>query len=280
MRKLYNSFPSDKKPQWITEEDINHFEAEMLKDNNINIDLENNSAEYEYSYKQGDIVHINSMDFVVRSVDGDNVVIADVNYPLMVQSFSKNDFEDKLALSTSNDFLKQVKKSEDEVVESESVDNLSTVEPTEEKAEIVSDTVVTSEKYNFDYSTVSIPTNKKEKYLNNINAIKKLKELEKENRLATPEEQETLGKYVGWGGLSEAFDKNNSSWTNEYNELSSLLSPDEYSSARESTLSAFYTPTTVTKAIYKVLDRMGFKMVTFLNLLVVLVTSLVCYLQK
>lgn len=258
MRKLYNSFPSDKKPQWITEEDINHFEAEMLKDNNINIDLENNSVEYEYSYKQGDIVHINSMDFVVRSVDGDNVVIADVNYPLMVQSFSKNDFDDKLALSTSNDFLKQVKK-EDEVVESESVDNLSTVEPTEEKAEIVSDTVVTSEKYNFDYSTVSIPTNKKEKYLNNINAIKKLKELEKENRLATPEEQETLGKYVGWGGLSEAFDKNNSSWTNEYNELSSLLSPDEYSSARESTLSAFYTPTTVTKAIYKVLDRMGFK---------------------
>lgn len=259
MRKLYNSFPSDKKPQWITEEDINHFEAEMLKDNNINIDLENNSAEYEYSYKQGDIVHINSMDFVVRSVDGDNVVIADVNYPLMVQSFSKNDFDDKLALSTSNDFLKQVKKSEDEVVESESVDNLSTVEPTEEKAEIVSDTVVTSEKYNFDYSTVSIPTGKKEKYLNNINAIKKLKQLEKENRLATPEEQETLGKYVGWGGLSEVFDKNNSSWINEYNELSSLLSPDEYSSARESTLSAFYTPTTVTKAIYKVLDRMGFK---------------------
>lgn len=245
MRKLYNSFPSDKKPQWITEEDINHFEAEMLKDNNINIDLENNSAEYEYSYKQGDIVHINSMDFVVRSVDGDNVVIADVNYPLMVQSFSKNDFEDKLALSTSNDFLKQVKKSEDEVVESESVDNLSTV--------------VTSEKYNFDYSTVSIPTGKKEKYLNNINAIKKLKQLEKENRLATPEEQEILGKYVGWGGLSEVFDKNNSSWTNEYNELSSLLSSDEYSSARESTLSAFYTPSTVTKAIYKVLERMGFK---------------------
>ena len=263
MRKLYNSFPSDKKPQWITEEDINHFEAEMLKDNNINIDLENNSVEYEYSYKQGDIVHINSMDFVVRSVDGDNVVIADVNYPLMVQSFSKNDFDDKLALSTSNDFLKQVKKSEDEVVESESVDNLSNIttsEPTEDKAETdIKTKVVTSEKYNFDYSTVSIPTGKKEKYLNNINAIKKLKELEKENRLATPEEQETLGKYVGWGGLSEVFDKNNSSWTNEYNELSSLLSSDEYSSARESTLSAFYTPTTVTKAIYKVLDRMGFK---------------------
>ena len=316
MRKLYNSFPSDKKPQWITEEDINHFEVEMLNDNNINIDLEdyvgkeitiderlftieniknnkvelrditnptsvpifrfestefikhildNNSVEYEYSYKQGDIVHINSMDFVVRSVDGDNVVIADVNYPLMVQSFSKNDFEDKLALSASNDFLKQVKKSEDEVVESESVDNLSNIttsKPTEDKAEIVSDIktkVVTSEKYNFDYSTVSIPTGKKEKYLNNINAIKKLKELEKENRLATPTEQETLGKYVGWGGLSEAFDKNNLSWTNEYNELSSLLSSDEYSSARESTLSAFYTPTTVTKAIYKVLDKMGFK---------------------
>ena len=312
MRKLYNSFPSDKKPQWITEEDINHFEAEMLNDNNINIDLDdyvgkeitiderlftieniknnkvelrditnpnsipifrfestefiknildNNSSEYKYSYKQGDVVHINSMDFVVRSVNDDSVVIADVNYPLMVQSFSKNDFEDKLALSTSNDFLKQVKDNlDDEVVES--VDKLSTVEPTEANTENVSDIkakVVTSEKYNFDYSTVSIPTGKKEKYLNNINAIKKLKELDKENRLATPEEQEILSKYVGWGGLSEAFDKNNSSWTNEYNELTSLLSPDEYSSARESTLSAFYTPTTVTKAIYKVLDRMGFK---------------------
>lgn len=224
--------------------------------------LDNNSAEYEYSYKQGDIVHINSMDFVVRSVNDDSVVIADVNYPLMVQSFSKSDFEDKLSLSTSNDFLKQVKNSEDEVVESESVDNLSTVEPTEEKTENNSDSrtkVVTSEKYNFDYSTVSIPTGKKEKYLNNINAIKKLKELDKGNRLATPEEQEILGKYVGWGGLSEAFDNNNLSWTNEYNELSSLLSPDEYSSARESTLSAFYTPSTVTKAIYKVLDKMGFK---------------------
>ena len=96
MRKLYNSFPSDKKPQWITEEDINHFEAEMLKDNNINIDLENNSAEYEYSYKQGDIVHINSMDFVVRSVDGDNVVITGEgpvsvigNYQAEVNAYTK-----------------------------------------------------------------------------------------------------------------------------------------------------------------------------------------------
>nr|WP_252191312.1 MULTISPECIES: N-6 DNA methylase [Clostridia] len=90
-------------------------------------------------------------------------------------------------------------------------------------------------------------------------AIQLLKKCQEENRFATPEEQIILSKYVGWGGLSEAFDENNSAWATEYLELSSVLTPEEYASARESTLTAFYTPPEVITAIYKAMEQMGFK---------------------
>ncbi len=98
----------------------------------------------------------------------------------------------------------------------------------------------------------------KEKFRNNISAIRLLHDLQIENRLATPEEQETLAKYVGWGGLSMAFDSNNAAWANEYKELKSALSDEEYHAAMESTLTAFYTPPIVIKAMYEALDRLGF----------------------
>ena len=100
---------------------------------------------------------------------------------------------------------------------------------------------------------------KKERFRRNIMAIQLLKKCQEENRFATPEEQIILSKYVGWGGLSEAFDENNSAWATEYLELSSVLTPEEYASARESTLTAFYTPPEVITAIYKVMEQMGFK---------------------
>ena len=90
---------------------------------------------------------------------------------------------------------------------------------------------------------------KKERFRRNIMAIQLLKKCQEENRFATPEEQIVLSKYVGWGGLSEAFDENNSAWATEYLELSSVLTPEEYASARESTLTAFYTPPEVITAI-------------------------------
>ena len=86
-----------------------------------------------------------------------------------------------------------------------------------------------------------------------------LKECEFENRFATPEEQLALSKYVGWGGLPEAFDENNSAWADEFVELYTMLSPEEYASARESTLTAFYTPPEVINAIYKAMEQMGFR---------------------
>ena len=100
---------------------------------------------------------------------------------------------------------------------------------------------------------------KKERFRRNIMAIQLLKKCQEENRFATPEEQIVLSKYVGWGGLSEAFDENNSAWATEYLELSSVLTPEEYASARESTLTAFYTPPEVITTIYKAMEQMGFK---------------------
>ena len=98
----------------------------------------------------------------------------------------------------------------------------------------------------------------KEKFRNNMAAINLLHELEIENRLATPEEQEVLSQYVGWGGLSMAFDEHNAAWAEEFKELYASLSLEEYRAAMESTLTAFYTPPVVIKAMYDALDRLGF----------------------
>ena len=83
--------------------------------------------------------------------------------------------------------------------------------------------------------------NAKEKFRRNVEAIRTLEKIESENRIATPEEQQILSQYVGWGGLSDVFDESKSAWAGEYRELKELLSPQEYASARESTLNAHYT---------------------------------------
>ena len=99
----------------------------------------------------------------------------------------------------------------------------------------------------------------KAKYKANMEAIHLLQTLEKEERLATPEEQESLSRYVGWGGIPQAFEENNSSWANEYLELKNTLSPEEYIAARASTLNAFYTSPTVIRSMYEALENMGLK---------------------
>ncbi len=117
-----------------------------------------------------------------------------------------------------------------------------------------------AERHTFNLKENEVETvGKKERFRRNIMAIQLLKKCQEENRFATPEEQIILSKYVGWGGLSEAFDENNSAWATEYLELSSVLTPEEYASARESTLTAFYTPPEVITAIYKAMEQMGFK---------------------
>ncbi|NBK92913.1 DUF3849 domain-containing protein [bacterium 1XD21-13] len=98
----------------------------------------------------------------------------------------------------------------------------------------------------------------KEKFRQNVEAIRTLEKIEGERRTATPEEQEVLAKYVGWGGLADAFDSSKANWANEYQELKSLLSPEEYASARESTLNAHYTSPVIIQAIYDAVGKMGF----------------------
>ena len=99
----------------------------------------------------------------------------------------------------------------------------------------------------------------KEKFRWNVEAIQTLQKIEAEERMATAEEQETLARYVGWGGLADAFDETKSAWANEYQELKSLLSDEEYVSARESTLNAYYTSPTIIRGIYHTLEKMGFQ---------------------
>ena len=99
----------------------------------------------------------------------------------------------------------------------------------------------------------------KQKFARNIEAIRTLQTLENENRNATPEEQEILSQYVGWGGLADAFDPDKDSWAREYKELKGLLSEDEYAAARASTLNAHYTSPTVIRAIYDTVEQMGFR---------------------
>lgn len=183
----------------------------------------------------------------------------------------------------ANDYLEQVKKSVSEKEAAEwlyverTKQNTSIEQPTPEKDESLTPAfsqpkrsrvqtfdlhpeIPLSERHTFDLASHEVPeAGKKERFRRNMEAIRVLKECEFDNRFATPEEQEILSQYVGWGGIPEAFDENNSSWADEFIELYTALSPDEYESARASTLTAFYTPPVVISSIYKAMEQMGFK---------------------
>ena len=117
-----------------------------------------------------------------------------------------------------------------------------------------------SERHNFDLANNEIEeVNKKERFHRNYAAITVLKRCQEENRFATPDEQKILSRYVGWGGIPEAFDERAGAWHTEYAMLKNILTPEEYDSARESTLTAFYTPPTVIKAVYKAMEQLGFR---------------------
>ena len=117
-----------------------------------------------------------------------------------------------------------------------------------------------SERNTFDLASHEVEeVNKKERFHRNYAAIKVLKNCQRENRFATPDEQIILSRYVGWGGIPEVFDERADSWRTEYAMLSSVLTPDEYESAKDSVLTAFYTPPVVIQGIYKAMEQMGFR---------------------
>lgn len=117
-----------------------------------------------------------------------------------------------------------------------------------------------ADRHTFDLASHEVEeVNKKERFHRNYAAITVLKRCQEENRFATPDEQIILSKYVGWGGIPEAFDERAGSWQTEFGMLKNILTPEEYASARESTLTAFYTPPTVINAVYKVMEQLGFR---------------------
>ncbi|MGE9906453.1 N-6 DNA methylase [Lachnospiraceae bacterium SGI.231] len=230
--------PTEKEPE----------EAEQLQD-------------VQYEYHLGDKVYIGASEYEILSVDDERVMLYDYDMPLFNKEFSRTEFDRKVRENPINEHL---------IVKEEPAEERNDKEPEpvvpawEQKKKVkgfdLHPDVPMADRHTFNLRENEVETvGKKERFRRNIMAIQLLKKCQEENRFATPEEQIILSKYVGWGGLSEAFDEHNSAWATEYLELSSVLTPEEYASARESTLTAFYTPPEVITAIYKAMEQMGFK---------------------
>ena len=219
------------------------------------------SQDVKYEYHLGDKVYIGASEYEILSVDDERVILYDYDMPLFNKEFSRTEFDRKVRENPINEHL---------IVKEEPAEERNDKEPEpvvpawEQKKKVkgfdLHPDVPMADRHTFNLRENEVETvGKKERFRRNIMAIQLLKKCQEENRFATPEEQIILSKYVGWGGLSEAFDENNSAWATEYLELSSVLTPEEYASARESTLTAFYTPPEVITAIYKAMEQMGFK---------------------
>ena len=215
----------------------------------------------QYEYHLGDKVYIGASEYEILSVDGERVMLYDYDVPLFNKEFSRTEFDRKVRENPMNEHL---------IVKEEPAEERNEKEPEplvpawEQKKKVkgfdLHPDVPMADRHTFNLRENEVETvGKKERFRRNTMAIQLFKKCQEENRFATPEEQIILSKYVGWGGLSEAFDENNSAWATEYLELSSVLTPEEYASARESTLTAFYTPPEVITAIYKAMEQMGFK---------------------
>ena len=230
--------PTEKEPE----------EAEQLQD-------------VQYEYHLGDKVYIGASEYEILSVDDERVMLYDYDVPLFNKEFSRTEFDRKVRENPMNEHLIVKEEPAEERNEKESEP---LVPAWEQKKKVkgfdLHPDVPMADRHTFNLRENEVETvGKKERFRRNIMAIQLLKKCQEENRFATPEEQIILSKYVGWGGLSEAFDENNSAWATEYLELSSVLTPEKYASARESTLTAFYTPPEVITAIYKAMEQMGFK---------------------
>ena len=275
MDRYLNPKEKEHYPQWLESQEERRAKIEETKRNReilSNAPPEQELAEKEpeeaeisqdvkYEYHLGDKVYIGASEYEILSVDDERVMLYDYDMPLFNKEFSRTEFDRKVRENPMNEHL---------IVKEEPAEERNEKEPEpvvpawEKKKKVkgfdLHPDVSMAERHTFNLRENEVETvGKKERFRRNIMAIQLLKKCQEENRFATPEEQIILSKYVGWGGLSEAFDENNSAWATEYLELSSVLTPEEYASARESTLTAFYTPPEVITAIYKAMEQMGFK---------------------
>ena len=284
--RYLNSKELEDYPKWLDEKDQ---EREFIEaSNNLaqKIIVEPTEEKYDYQYHLGNKVYIGADEYEILSIGISNVVLYDFRYPLFNREMSKEEFDRKVQENPANDHLKvkvsDIKDNTNE--EPSSIDENVKEEislPIEEEPEVQEENIVpvfekkksnkiksfdihpeipTSDRNQFKITNDNLGEGSaREKFNNNVEAIRVLKKCEEENRFATPKEQEILSKYVGWGGLPQAFDEKDSSWSNEYSILKNLLDEKEYSQARESTLTAFYTPPVVIRSMYKALENMGLK---------------------
>lgn len=277
MDRYLNPKEKERYPQWLESQEEHRAKIEETKRNreilsNAPPEQEVEPTEKEpeeaeqlqdvqYEYHLGDKVYIGASEYEILSVDDERVMLYDYDMPLFNKEFSRTEFDRKVRENPMNEHL---------IVKEEPAEERNEKEPEplvpawEQKKKVkgfdLHPDVPMADRHTFNLRENEVETvGKKERFRRNIMAIQLLKKCQEENRFATPEEQIILSKYVGWGGLSEAFDENNSAWATEYLELSSVLTPEEYASARESTLTAFYTPSEVITAIYKAMEQMGFK---------------------
>ena len=277
MDRYLNPKEKERYPQWLESQEERRAKIEETKRNreilsNAPPEQEVELAEKEpeeaeisqdvkYEYHLGDKVYIGASEYEILSVDDERVMLYDYDVPLFNKEFSRTEFDRKVRENPMNEHL---------IVKEEPAEERNEKEPEpvvpawEQKKKVkgfdLHPDVPMADRHTFNLRENEVETvGKKERFRRNIMAVQLLKKCQEENRFATPEEQIILSKYVGWGGLSEAFDENNSAWATEYLELSSVLTPEEYASARESTLTAFYTPPEVITAIYKAMEQMGFK---------------------
>ena len=277
MDRYLNPKEKERYPQWLESQEEHRAKIEETKRNreilsNAPPEQEVEPTEKEpeeaeqlqdvqYEYHLGDKVYIGASEYEILSVDDERVMLYDYDMPLFNKEFSRTEFDRKVRENPMNEHL---------IVKEEPAEERNEKEPEpvvpawEQKKKVkgfdLHPDVSMAERHTFNLRENEVETvGKKERFRRNIMAIQLLKKCQEENRFATPEEQIILSKYVGWGGLSEAFDENNSAWATEYLELSSVLTPEEYASARESTLTVFYTPPEVITAIYKAMEQMGFK---------------------
>lgn len=277
MDRYLNPKEKERYPQWLESQEEHRAKIEETKRNreilsNAPPEQEVEPTEKEpeeaeqlqdvqYEYHLGDKVYIGASEYEILSVDDERVMLYDYDMPLFNKEFSRTEFDRKVRENPMNEHL---------IVKEEPAEERNEKEPEplvpawEQKKKVkgfdLHPDVPMADRHTFNLRENEVETvGKKERFRRNIMAIQLLKKCQEENRFATPEEQIILSKYVGWGGLSEAFDENNSAWATEYLELSSVLTPEEYAPARESTLTAFYTPPEVITAIYKAMEQMGFK---------------------
>ena len=284
--RYLNSKELEEYPKWLDEKDQ---EREFIEaSNNLaeKIIEEPTEEKYEYQYHLGDRIYIGADEYEILSIGISNVVLYDFRYPLFNREMSKEEFDRKVQENPANDHLKiKVSDIKDNINEESSNIEENVKEEIslsiEEEPEVQEENIVpvfekkksnkiksfdihpeipTSDRNQFKITNDNLGEGSpREKFNNNVEAIRVLKKCEEENRFATPQEQEILSKYVGWGGLSQAFDEKDYSWSNEYSILKNLLDEKEYSQARESTLTAFYTPPVVIRSMYKALENMGLK---------------------